>query len=130
MVSGVNREQIRLLNQNRFHEGCPPNSSSGKTNGFAHTYGVRDSGMVSGVNREQIRLLNQNRFHEGCPPNSSSGKTNGFAHTYGVRDLGMVSGVSLEQIRLFKLKEWVERSPRLHFFINHEIHESGKEAGE
>ena len=23
-LSGVNREQIRLLNQNRFHEGCPP----------------------------------------------------------------------------------------------------------
>ena len=73
------------------------------------------------------------RFHGGCPPNSSSGKTNGFAHTYGVRDSGIVSGVNREQIRLFKLKEWVERSPRLHFFSNHEIHEiheSGKEAGE
>ena len=51
----------------------------------------------------------------------------------GARNSKNVSGVSREQIRLFKHKEWVERPPRLYFFINHEIHEiheSGKEAGE
>ena len=58
------------------------------------------------------------------------GKQTDLLAPNGVRDSGMVSGVNREQIRLFKLKEWVERSPRLHFFINHEIHESGKEAGE
>ena len=90
--------------------------------------------MVSGVSREQIRLFKlKERVERSVPSALPLGKTNGFAHTYGVRDSGMVSGVSREQIRLFKLKEWVERSPRLHFFINHEIHEiheSGKEAGE
>ena len=61
------------------------------------------------------------------------GKQTDLLTPNGARDSKNVSGVRCEQIRLFKHKGWVERSPRRHFFINHEIHEiheSGKEAGE